>query len=173
MVVVPHSNQALVGLPIGLTLPQIWALVAFTCKDHKVVTIGPKRLRLKLVIPLELPWLLFRLTGGLVPPPIDVTVNGALWPAAMSPCCQAADACAQVEYRPLLLSQATISNVAAGASTGIIVEYGGTALSVSLMIATSPSAMPLRNVVVWPTGTRALSGWLEPTAPISWARVVA
>jgi uncharacterized membrane protein len=38
-----------------------------------------------------------------------------LWPAAIIPACQATDACAQVEYRPLLLSQATISNVAAAA----------------------------------------------------------
>ena len=78
----------------------------------------------------------------------------------------ASDAQVQVGYRPLLLSQATISNVAT-AESGRILE------NVSVVATTMPAAAPVRNVVGRVIeGSMIDSGAFDPGAPISVAKVV-
>src|SRR3954469_9897898 len=72
--------------------------------------------------------------------PIALTLKVPDRPAWIRPACHAIEASAQVGYKPLLLSQATISIVATGASAG-------TLLRLAVTPAMNPAAAPVRNVV--------------------------
>src|SRR6266850_3276731 len=84
-------------------------------------------------------------------------------PALSTPFSQATEACAQVGYNPLELSQATISNEPNGASGAIL-------LNVAIKEPISPAPAPVRKVDAGlMAGMRSDSGALEPGAPTSCA----
>jgi hypothetical protein len=65
--------------------------------------------------------------------------NSVDFPAVIIPAYQATDATDHVGYRPLLLSHATISKEATGASRGML-------SNVAIESATPPDAVPVRKV---------------------------